>query len=55
MWSSTHLDARFAASPLVTSEPHIRFYAGFPLLSPEALPLSTLCVIDHDKRNLNTA
>ena len=53
MWSSTHLDARFAASPLVTSEPHIRFYAGFPLLSP--VLLSTLCVIDHEKRNLNTA
>lgn len=51
----THLDARFAANPLVTSEPNIRFYAGVPLLSPEALPLGTLCVIDHEPRELNAA
>ncbi|MCP9850699.1 GAF domain-containing protein [Cyanobium sp. Morenito 9A2] len=51
----THRDARFVANPLVTSEPHIRFYAGVPLLSPEALPLGTLCVIDHRPRELNAA
>ncbi|MCT0199299.1 GAF domain-containing protein [Synechococcus sp. CS-1325] len=51
----THLDARFVANPLVTSEPNIRFYAGVPLLSPEALPLGTLCVIDHEPRELNAA
>ncbi|WP_094555512.1 GAF domain-containing protein [Synechococcus sp. 1G10] len=51
----THLDSRFAANPLVTSEPNIRFYAGVPLLSPEALPLGTLCVIDHEPRELSAA
>ena len=32
----TLLDSRFAANPLVISEPDIRFYAGVPLPSPEA-------------------
>jgi GAF domain-containing protein len=49
----TLLDSRFAANPLVISEPDIRFYAGVPLPSPEALPLGTLCVIDHEPRELN--
>jgi GAF domain-containing protein len=48
-------DQRFADSALVTGEPHIRFYAGIPLINPEGLALGTLCVVDHQPRRLSAA
>lgn len=45
-------DDRFAANPLVTGDPHIRFYAGVPLRSATGLRIGTLCVIDSKPRGI---
>lgn len=45
-------DPRFQVNPLVIGEPHIRFYAAFPLLDGSGHPLGTLCILDREPRKL---
>jgi excisionase family DNA binding protein len=48
----TLLDARFRHKPLVVGAPHLRFYAGFPLLDARGFRLGALCVMDREPRRL---
>lgn len=44
-------DARFKNNPLVKTDPHIRFYAGYPLINSEGHVLGTLCAIGTKSRD----
>lgn len=46
-------DLRFADNPLVTGDPSIRFYAGYPIKGPGGSKLGTLCVMGREPRQLS--
>ena len=48
-------DPRFEDNPLVTGPPHIRFYAGCPVRSPDGHRIGTLCLIDPKPRGFPPA
>lgn len=46
-------DSRFSDNPLVTSAPHIRFYAGRPIRTISGYKIGTLCLIDSEPREFS--
>ncbi|HEV8231812.1 MAG TPA: GAF domain-containing serine/threonine-protein kinase [Thermoanaerobaculia bacterium] len=48
-------DDRFAESPLVVSEPKLRFYAAAPLTTPDGFVVGTLSAADRVPRELSPA
>ncbi|SDO20320.1 GAF domain-containing protein [Vreelandella arcis] len=47
------LDPRFIDNPFVHGEPHIRFYAGYPLHTDDRLAVGTLCLLDSQPRSFS--
>jgi len=51
--SDTSKDDRFYDNPLVTGDPKIRFYIGFPLVDSAGFALGTICALDYKSRTLS--
>jgi diguanylate cyclase (GGDEF)-like protein len=48
-------DPRFSANPYVAGVPHIRFYAGVPLTTPDGFNIGSLCAVDMKAREFSAA
>ena len=46
-------DPRFAGTPLVVGEPHIRSYLGAPLRTPDGYQVGALCIIGNERRRFS--
>ncbi len=46
-------DHRFADNPLVTGDPYVRFYAGFPLITANGFVVGSLCAISRNPHQLD--
>jgi len=51
----TRLDPISRGHPVVTGEPHVRFYAGVPLAGPRGHKIGTFCLVDLAPRKFDDA
>ena len=51
--SDAHYDERFHDNPFTIGEPHVRFYAGVPIINEQGYPLGVLAAIDTRPRELS--
>ncbi|PLZ69729.1 GAF domain-containing protein, partial [Fischerella thermalis] len=51
--SDSLADQVWAENPITATPYDVRFYAGVPLVTPEGYAIATLCVMDHQPRQLN--
>jgi diguanylate cyclase (GGDEF)-like protein len=49
------IDERFADNPLVTGDPNVCFYAGYPVHAPDGRRIGTLCLIDKEPRSFSAS
>lgn len=49
--SDARQDERFHDNPLVTGEPYIRFYVGYPVHLPDGAVVGTLCLVNSEPRD----
>lgn len=48
-------DERFMCSPLVTTDPKVRFYAAAPILTDDGYAMGVVCIVDRVPRQLTEA
>ncbi len=46
------LDDRYSTNPLVTGDPHMVFYAGVPLVTPDGFAIGTVCLLHTQQHSL---
>ena len=46
-------DIRFFDNPVVTGDPHVRFYAGCPIKISGGHAVGTLCLVDREPRSVS--
>jgi excisionase family DNA binding protein len=46
-------DERFTGNPAVEGAPHLRFYAGAPVLDPDGFGVGSICILDYKPRSLD--